>query len=527
MDAAADRWAKIYNEVPLAAVPGHYAGMSGSPFLIDYLLEVLRLCPRGGRTLETGVGSGYGAIWLSQRGINAEGMDYAPRIVERARSVNNILGGKARFYAGDLFELYEKNAPRFHVIHHQGVLEHFTVPMVRAALAQQVACADWVVFSVPSVNYPFDPEFGDERLLPIEEWERILAPFDVAKLTYYGDPRLGAREQILAVLRGQKATDALVGLMHPGREPYPDGISAIVHTRNEAARITDCLESLRGWTDEIIVCDMESEDATVEIAQRYTDAIIRHPRLANFDRARNCSAMRAQYRWVFYLDADERVPAQLGLALRRATAAPSDAFDALLIPFRHHFAGHWMQSLYPGYTAPRLLRNGKFLFNPRIHSGAIVDGRVTAFPADNPDLALVHYSFDSMAHYLDKLNRYTDAEAANMHRDGQPYHWQRAVGHFIEDFQSYYDRGNAARDGVHGFIYSFNSAFYRFFQHAKLYERRCRENQIQPFETAVPASVEQMLEYALACVRQKPRPHTPPINVIHITPATTYGLLYA
>lgn len=41
-------------------------------------------------------------------------------------------------------------------------------------------------------------------------------------------------------------------------ELYPFGITAIVHTRNEAHQIVDCLETLKGWTDEIIVCDNTS-----------------------------------------------------------------------------------------------------------------------------------------------------------------------------------------------------------------------------------------------------------------------------
>ena len=83
----ASRWEQIYREVPLAVVPSHYAGMTGSPFLFHYLAAVLRLAQRGGRTLETGIGFGYGAIWLSLRGINAEGIDYSPQIVERERPV--------------------------------------------------------------------------------------------------------------------------------------------------------------------------------------------------------------------------------------------------------------------------------------------------------------------------------------------------------------------------------------------------------------------------------------------------------
>ena len=90
-------WARLYNRTPLRDVPLHWANMRRSPFLMDYLATVLRCCPDGGRTLETGVGSGFGAIWLSLRGIFAEGIDYAPGIVERAMQVNNILHGGATF----------------------------------------------------------------------------------------------------------------------------------------------------------------------------------------------------------------------------------------------------------------------------------------------------------------------------------------------------------------------------------------------------------------------------------------------
>ena len=510
---------QMVDEIPLAAVPGHYAGMRQSPYLMEYLMQVLRLCPRGGTALEVGVESGYGSVWLSQRGIRAVGISDSERVVERARAVNNILKGHAKFFVGSPSDLYDKNAPRFDVIHSQGLFEHYTAPEVRATLAQQVVCADTVVFSVPSVYYPFTPEFGDERLLPIELWEWMLSPFDIAELTYYGDPRLGGREHIRCILRGRAIDEQLAALMNPGDEPFRDGVSVIVHTRNEETRIAECLETVSGWADEIIVCDMESTDATVEIAKRFTGIVVAHPLIENFDRARNVSSMRAERRWIFFLDADERVPPGLGPAIRHIISTQPDSFEAMLVPFRHHFAGHWLKFLYPGYTAPRLLRNGKFLFNPRLHSGAQVDGRVTAFPPDNPDLALVHYSYDSLSHYLDKLNRYTDGESLNMHRDGEPFHWQRAVGHFVRDFQDYYERSKAIQDGPHGWIWSFNSAFYRYYQHAKLYERRFREGQIQPFETAVPESMEQMLQYMLAVCRQKPRAATPQIRVTDVEDA--------
>jgi hypothetical protein len=272
---------------------------------------------------------------------------------------------------------------------------------------------------------------------------------------------------------------------------------------------------------------MESQDETLAIADRMGATLVKHPLITNFDRARSASAMRARFRWIFYLDADERVPPDLGAALRQLTEKPEVDFDALLIPFRHHFAGHWMRCLYPGYTMPRMFRNGKFHFGGRLHGGAAVSGKTACFPADNPELALIHYSYDSLSHYLEKLNRYTDGEAVNMHRDGQPFHWKNAIRHWVHDFGSYYGTQNARQDGVHGFVYSFLSAFYRFEQHAKLYEKRFHGNQLGAPETAVPDSVEEVLEYALAVLREKQLPQATPINVLaldsHSSQSTAEG----
>ena len=46
-------------------------------------------------------------------------------------------------------------------------------------------------------------------------------------------------------------------------------LSAIVITRNEAHNLHDCLQSLHGLVDEIIVVDSQSTDATVAIAQQH------------------------------------------------------------------------------------------------------------------------------------------------------------------------------------------------------------------------------------------------------------------
>lgn len=279
------------------------------------------------------------------------------------------------------------------------------------------------------------------------------------------------------------------------------GISAIVHTLNEESRVEEALKSLQGWVDEIIVVDMHSDDRTVEIARRYTDRVYLHERVRDFDRVRNFSADLARYPWVFYLDADERVPEALGKDIRAFVTRGGDGCAAMQLPYKNYFAGKWIRHAgqwWPGYKAPMLLKKGAFHWGGRMHLGAEIDGAIGRFPCDNPDLAITHYSYESVGHLIQKQNVYTDAEAAYLHDDGKTFHWKSAVAGFVQDFQLYYDHFGGAADGPHGFLLSFFAGFYRFAAQAKLFDRHHREGTLAHSEHEVPADLAEVLQYALA-----------------------------
>ena len=44
-------------------------------------------------------------------------------------------------------------------------------------------------------------------------------------------------------------------------------ISVVINTRNAEQHLQQVLEAVKGF-DEVLVCDMESEDATLDIARR-------------------------------------------------------------------------------------------------------------------------------------------------------------------------------------------------------------------------------------------------------------------
>lgn len=87
-------------------------------------------------------------------------------------------------------------------------------------------------------------------------------------------------------------------------------ISVIILTKNEEERIKACLESVK-WADEIIVFDNDSQDKTTEIAKKYTDKIVHISGMIDYQEVRNKGMEKATGEWVLYIDADERVLANL------------------------------------------------------------------------------------------------------------------------------------------------------------------------------------------------------------------------
>src|SRR5439155_5977277 len=80
-------------------------------------------------------------------------------------------------------------------------------------------------------------------------------------------------------------------------------LSAVLITRNAAAVLAPCLESL-AFADEIVVVDSGSSDGTAEIGGRYGARLVQKEWLG-FGRQKQYAVDQARHDWVLCLDADE------------------------------------------------------------------------------------------------------------------------------------------------------------------------------------------------------------------------------
>jgi hypothetical protein len=249
-------------------------------------------------------------------------------------------------------------------------------------------------------------------------------------------------------------------------------ITGVVLARNEETNIVDCLRSLLPYVDELLLIDMESSDRTVELARPYATRILSHPVVADFDAARNIAISEARFEWLWFLDADERVPARTGEVIRQLVRERGSEIVAITIPFKSYFCGKWIEHCgwWPGYTMPRVLKRGRFRFSERLHGGVEFSGPAIRLPPD-PELAIEHFSYRSIEQYVDKFNRYTSTEAGYLARQGQASCWQAAIRAMVHDLWLYYEEHQGYLDGEHGWVLSWLAGQYRWFSHAKLLDR--------------------------------------------------------
>ena len=81
-------------------------------------------------------------------------------------------------------------------------------------------------------------------------------------------------------------------------------LSLIVITRNEAHNLHDCLQSVQGLADEVVVIDSNSIDATCDIARQFGAVVSQPADWPGFGPQKQRALDMATCDWVLSLDAD-------------------------------------------------------------------------------------------------------------------------------------------------------------------------------------------------------------------------------
>lgn len=212
-------------------------------------------------------------------------------------------------------------------------------------------------------------------------------------------------------------------------------LSVVVIALNEEKRIGDCLSSVAGLSDDIVVVDAGSTDATAAIAVRHGARVLRRA-WTGFSDQKNFGDDAARHDWILSLDADERVTPRLAAALRSEFSL-GPRHDAYALKFRSHLGpypvrfGAWNPEWHV-----RLFDRRRFRWNAdEVHEG--LRGDPGATEGRLPGLVL-HFTADSRAELAAKGERYGRLFAGKLRRQGRHPSWVKVwlnpPARFLRDY---------------------------------------------------------------------------------------------
>jgi len=136
--------------------------------------------------------------------------------------------------------------------------------------------------------------------------------------------------------------------------------SVIILTFNEEDNIRRCLDSINDFTEDIIIVDSFSTDATLKICEKYGCRVFQHAftnQAVQFNWA--LDNVPWERPWTLRLDADEVLPDKLKQELRELTATCGPEVTGIYLNRRMYFMNRWLKhgGMYPHYIL-RVFRKG-------------------------------------------------------------------------------------------------------------------------------------------------------------------------
>ena len=270
-------------------------------------------------------------------------------------------------------------------------------------------------------------------------------------------------------------------------------LSVVLATYNEENNIADCLKSVNGFANEIIIIDGGSEDRTSEIAKSFGAKVTIVPNPPIFHINKQKALELATNEWILQLDADERVSKKLAeeigmvilmneeelenyqqslskksLFLRHQKLVEerdgkigkdSNQINAFFIPRLNYFLGKYLKygGVYPDGVI-RLIRKGKAHFPCKsVHEQIEIDGKVGWLQND-----LFHFADPTFKRYLIRNNRYIDLIVEELKKEKAKKNITQFLNYMLIKpvwwFLLTQLRHKGILDGLQGIIFSFFSA---------------------------------------------------------------------
>ena len=229
--------------------------------------------------------------------------------------------------------------------------------------------------------------------------------------------------------------------------------------------MADCLASLEGIAQQIVVVDTNSTDLTLQIAKKHGAMIAQPADWPGFGPQKNRALELATSEWVLSLDADERLTPALRSEILTAINHPAQV-DCFAIPRLSWYCGRFIRHYgwSPDYV-DRLFKRGTAHFSDDlVHERLIPNGQVAKL--ENP---MLHFSFMNFSQVLQKIDRYSTASAEQAFAKGKRSNPLKAILHGLWAFiRTYFIRAGFL-DGYQGLALALSNAEGSYYRYMKIW----------------------------------------------------------
>ncbi len=247
-------------------------------------------------------------------------------------------------------------------------------------------------------------------------------------------------------------------------------ISAVLATFNEEKNISDCIFTLKSFTDEIVIVDGTSSDKTRELAQTLGAIVIKTTNKQMFHINKNMAIDKASGSWIFLIDADERVSPALAREIKDKVESNPDE-NGFWINRKNWFIGKFLEKggAYPD-SVIRLFKKGKGrLPEISVHEQVKIEGNIGHLKND-----ILHLADPDFARYLMRADRYTTQTAGEIAKLNPGFSLGTILKYTvfkpIYTFTLIYFRHLGFKDGFPGFTWAFFSGAHHFYAYIKYWE---------------------------------------------------------
>lgn len=203
---------------------------------------------------------------------------------------------------------------------------------------------------------------------------------------------LDGSEDTVLLAKDRRLFRRAAGFRMPDEAEAGEGVSTMIAislcmiVRNEEDGLANCLSSVKGIADEIVIVDIGSTDRTKEIAASFTDRIFDFEWTDDFSAARNYAFSLATKKYILWLDADNHLlekDRQLFIKLKKSLGLDVDS-----VTMNDYLTFDTSGNVATSQRRHRIVRRDRgFQWIGAVHEYLAVSGNI-----QNSDVVITHHN---------------------------------------------------------------------------------------------------------------------------------------